>query len=73
MVWDVLQGLLDFESCEVKKFVNYVYQVGVCFYLGYIGSLFDLLVKMFKVGGYGVLGGENMLVKDDGLVCYFII
>ena len=34
-------------------------------------SPLDLPAKALKAGDHGVPGGENMMVREDGAVCYF--
>ncbi|MDA8172202.1 MAG: DNA (cytosine-5-)-methyltransferase [Nitrospiraceae bacterium] len=52
---------------------NHVFQAGAKVYPGHTGSPLDEPAKALKAGAHGVPGGENMMVRDDGSVCYFTI
>ena len=41
--------------------------------MGHTGSALDEPSKTLKAGYHGVPGGENMFVKDDGMVRYFTV
>jgi DNA (cytosine-5)-methyltransferase 1 len=71
-VRDALVGLPDPER-SVPGFHNHKFQPGARSYIGHTGSLLDLPAKALKAGDHGVPGGENMMIKDDGLPRYFTV
>jgi len=52
---------------------NHVLQPGARAYTGHTGSPLDMPAKALKAGAHGVPGGENMMVKDNGVVRYFTV
>ena len=58
---------------EDSFFTNHVGIPGARFYPGHTGSPLDLPSKALKAGDHGCPGGENMLVRDDGMPRYFTV
>ena len=52
---------------------NHVFQPGARSYPGHTGSPLDQPAKALKAGVHGVPGGENMMVKDDGTIRYWVL
>lgn len=52
---------------------NHNYQPGAKIYKGHTGSPLDQPAKALKAGDHGVPGGENMMVRPNGVVRYFTL
>ena len=72
-VRDALMDIPDPRKRSAKEFYNHNFQDGARTYKGHTGSPLDLPAKTLKAGDHGVPGGENMMVLEDGSVCYFSV
>ena len=70
---DALMDIPDPRKRVDEEFHNHSFQDGARSYKGHTGSPLDLPAKTLKAGDHGVPGGENMMVMDDGCVCYFSV
>ena len=70
-VRDAIAGLGDPE--RGSDIANHVFQPGARSYPGHTGSPLDQPAKALKAGVHGVPGGENMMVKDDGTIRYWVL
>jgi len=73
-VRDALVGLPDPEwGIDDCCFHNHKFQPGARPYIGHTGSPLDSPAKALKAGDHGVPGGENMMIKDNGVPRYFTV
>lgn len=66
-------ALPDPESEDCSGWHNHEHNPGARSYPGHTGSPYDEPAKTLKAGDHGVPGGENTLLKPDGLLRYFTV
>lgn len=71
-VRDALVGLPE-PSLDEKVALNNEPRGGAKQYPGHTGSVLDQPSKTLKAGVHGVPGGENMLIRDDGVPRYYSV
>lgn len=72
-VRDAISDLPDPEQQPFSGIPNHQHNPGARSYAGHTGCLLDEPAKTLKAGDHGVPGGENMLLKSDGMLRYFTV